>query len=153
MDPVKGEVKVIGAAAPYMAAEFSPDGDYLLVGRLVGPWSHEVAWWRFAREIEVWDEQGELLAGIASLPVADEVPIHGVPERPRSISWRPTAPHSLFWVEGSRPSTAVIPWPKSPIATGSCACVRPLPQNRKRSSGPNTGSSPGATPGEPNKER
>jgi dipeptidyl aminopeptidase/acylaminoacyl peptidase len=98
-DPAAGKVKVIGKPAPYTTAEFSPDSKYLLVKRLVAPWSHEVAWWRFASEIEVWNDKGELVAKIASLPVADEVPIHGVPLGPRSVSWRPTAPHTLFWVE------------------------------------------------------
>ncbi len=99
LDPATLEVEVIGAPAPYTTASFSPDGRYLLVERLVGPWSHEVAWWRFASEIEVWDDEGELVASVASLPVADEVPIHGVPLGPRSVAWRPTAPHTLFWVE------------------------------------------------------
>jgi dipeptidyl aminopeptidase/acylaminoacyl peptidase len=99
VEPATGRVKVVGAPAPYYSAEFSPDGEYLLVEYLVGPWSHEVAWWRFASEIEVWNDQGELVANIASLPVADNVPTHGVPLGPRSISWRPTAPHTLFWVE------------------------------------------------------
>jgi dipeptidyl aminopeptidase/acylaminoacyl peptidase len=99
VDPATGRVEVIGAPAPYRTAAFSPDGEYLLIERLVGPWSHEVAWWRFAHEIEVWNADGDLVASIASLPVADEVPIHGVPLGPRSVAWRPTAPHSLFWVE------------------------------------------------------
>jgi dipeptidyl aminopeptidase/acylaminoacyl peptidase len=99
VDPGSGAVEVIGASAPYTTAEFSPDGEYLLIERLVGPWSHEVAWWRFAHEIEVWNDEGDLVASIASLPVADAVPTHGVPLGPRSVSWRPTAPHSLFWIE------------------------------------------------------
>jgi dipeptidyl aminopeptidase/acylaminoacyl peptidase len=99
LDPATLEVEVIGAPAPYTTASFSPDGRYLLVERLVGPWSHEVAWWRFASEVEVWDNEGEMVASVASLPVADEVPIHGVPLGPRSVAWRPTAPHTLFWVE------------------------------------------------------
>jgi len=99
IDPATGKVNVVGEPAPYITAEFSPDGKYLLIERLVGPWSHEVAWWRFASEIAVWNDKGELEASIASLPVADEVPVHGVPLGPRSVSWRPTAPHTLYWVE------------------------------------------------------
>jgi dipeptidyl aminopeptidase/acylaminoacyl peptidase len=99
VDPATGKMNVVGKPAPYTTAEFSPDGMYLLVERLIGPWSHEVAWWRFASKIEVWNEKGELVANIASLPLADEVPVHGVPLGPRSVSWRPTAPHTLFWVE------------------------------------------------------
>ena len=110
VDPATGKVKVVGGPAPYTTAEFSPDGEYLLVERLVVPWSHEVTWWRFASEIEVWNDKDELVANIASLPVADEVPVHGEPLGPRSVSWRPTAPHTLFWVEaldGGDPVTEV----------------------------------------------
>ena len=99
VDPATGEVKVVGAPAPYATAEFSPDGEYLLVERLIGPWSHEVAWWRFASEIEVRNREGELVANIASLPLANEVPIHGVPLGPRSVAWRPNTDHTLFWVD------------------------------------------------------
>jgi dipeptidyl aminopeptidase/acylaminoacyl peptidase len=99
IDPATGEIEVVGAPDLYTTAEFSPDGEYLLIERLVGPWSHEVAWWRFASEMEVWNDEGEVVANIASLPLAAEVPIHGVALGPRSISWRPTAPHTLFWVE------------------------------------------------------
>jgi len=99
VDPATGKVKVVGAPAPYITAEFSPDGRYLLVERLIGPWSHEVTWWRFATEIEVWNDEGDLVANIASLPLANEVPIHGVPLGPRSVAWRPTTSHTLFWVE------------------------------------------------------
>jgi dipeptidyl aminopeptidase/acylaminoacyl peptidase len=99
VNPATGETEVLGEAAPYIASRFSPDGKYILVQRLVEPWSHEVTWWRFAREIEVWDENGEPVATVASLPLADEVPTHGVHEGPRSVSWRSTAPHTLFWVE------------------------------------------------------
>jgi len=99
VDPRRSRVRVIGESAPYIGSEFSPDGQYLLVQRLVEPWSHEVAYWRFSREIEVWNEKGEVVAHVASLPVADAVPIQGVPEGPRSVSWRATAPHTLYWVE------------------------------------------------------
>ena len=99
VDMAKGEVKTVGKPALYAMVDFSPDGSFLLVERLVGPWSHEVPWWRFASEIEVWDDKGMPVASIASLPLADEVPIHGVALGPRDISWRATAPHTLFWVE------------------------------------------------------
>lgn len=98
-DPGSGAFDLVGEPATYGEVDFSPDGNYILVERLVKPWSHEVAWWRFAREIEVWDNTGERVATVASLPVADAVPVHGVPVGPRSVAWRPTAPHSLFWVE------------------------------------------------------
>ncbi|MBN2409988.1 MAG: S9 family peptidase [Candidatus Aminicenantes bacterium] len=110
LDPDKNEIRILGKPDVYASADFSPDGRFFLVERLVGPWSHEVAWYRFAREIEVWDAQGQLIATVASLPLADQVPTHGVPLGPRGTSWRATAPHTLFWVEaldGGNPVTEV----------------------------------------------
>ncbi len=99
IDPETGSTETIGPPAPYASVDFSPDGEYVLVERLTGPWSHEVAWWRFATDLEIWDRTGSPVAKIASLPLADEVPVHGVRLGPRSVSWQPTAPHTLFWVE------------------------------------------------------
>ena len=99
VDPAKGTLEVLGEPAVFATADFSPDGRFLLVERLVGPWSHEVPWWRFASELEIRDADGKKVATVASLPVADQVPIHGVPLGPRDASWRATAPHELYWVE------------------------------------------------------
>ncbi len=93
------QTQVIGSAASYMYAGISPDGNYLLIERLKKPWSHEVAWWRFANDIEVWNLKGQLVKIIVNQPVANEVPIHGVITGPRYVSWQPTAPHTLFWRE------------------------------------------------------
>ena len=46
----------------------------------------------FAAELEVWNKKGKKVASLASLPVADEVPTHGVRVGPRSVGWRATAP-------------------------------------------------------------
>ncbi len=88
---------VVGPRAAYMWADVSPDGDYLLVERLKGPWSHEVAWWRFAHDIEVWNMDGDLVQTIANHPLANEVPNRGVITGPRYVMWQPTAPHTVFW--------------------------------------------------------
>jgi dipeptidyl aminopeptidase/acylaminoacyl peptidase len=99
VNPGTDQVQVIGQPGIYSNAEFSPDGKFLLVERLMPPWSHEVAWWRFAQEIEIWDRSGALVAKVASLPLADQVPVHGEPLGPRSIAWRPTHAHQLYWIE------------------------------------------------------
>lgn len=91
--------EVVGPAASYVYAGVSPDGNYLLVERLKKPWSHEVAWWRFANDSEVWDLNGKLVKTIVNQPIANEVPVQGVITGARRISWQPTAPHTLFWME------------------------------------------------------
>jgi len=93
------QTQVIGPSATYMSSEVSPDGKYLLVERLKKPWSHEVAWWRFANDIEVWDLEGNLVKTVINQPIANEVPIHGVMTGPRNVSWQPTTAHTLFWTE------------------------------------------------------
>ncbi len=99
VDPGRGKVDVLGAPALYASADMSPDGKYLLVERLTGELSHEVSWWRFPSELEVWTKKGKLVATVHRYPLLDQVPVHGVHLGPRSVSWRPTAPHTLFWVE------------------------------------------------------
>jgi len=99
VEPQAGTLRSLGEPAVFAGADYSPDGNFLLVERLVGPWSHAVPWWRFASELEVWDAGGTRVATIASLPLADQVPIHGVPLGPRGPSWRATAPHQIYWLE------------------------------------------------------
>jgi dipeptidyl aminopeptidase/acylaminoacyl peptidase len=91
--------QVVGPVASYSYADVSPDGKYLLVERLKKPWSHDVAWWRFANDAEVWDLKGKLVKTIVSQPVADQVPVQGEITGPRNISWQPTASHTLYWQE------------------------------------------------------
>ena len=92
-------IKKIGKPEVYTFVDFSPDGNYILATKLTGPWPHDVAWWRFAREIEVWDNSGKLVAKVASTPVANEVPTRGVPIGPRTIYWSPKENSSLYWIE------------------------------------------------------
>lgn len=99
VNPVNGDIMTLGEPAVYTTADFSPDGSFLLVAYLVGPWSHAVRLNRFPSELEVWDSNAEVVAKIASLPLADEVPNQGVRLGPRGTSWRATAPHTLYWVE------------------------------------------------------
>lgn len=99
IEPRRDRRTPLGEPAPYSEVSPSPDGKYILVSRLVAPWSHAVPWWRFATEVEMWNARGRLLTTLASMPVADEVPIHGVTEGPRMISWQATAPHTLVWTE------------------------------------------------------
>jgi dipeptidyl aminopeptidase/acylaminoacyl peptidase len=88
-----GEPAVIRSAAP------SPDGRYFLIVRNHRPYSYLLPAWAFPQEIEVWDRRGKVVYRVASLPLAEHVPIEGVPTGPRQGQWRPTAPAALVWVE------------------------------------------------------
>ncbi|MFD0964658.1 alpha/beta hydrolase family protein [Pseudofulvibacter geojedonensis] len=97
--PKTNQLTTIGQPDYYNTVSYSPDGNYILVSKLKGPWPHDVAYWRFAKDIEVWDKNGKFITNIASLPVANQVPVHGVAKGPRTVMWCPIKDNTLYWVE------------------------------------------------------
>ena len=77
----------------------SPDGQHLLVTRAHRPFSYLFPDSAFPKDLEVWDTKGKLVHKVASLPLADQVPIDGVITGPRSVRWRPNEPATLVWVK------------------------------------------------------
>ncbi|WP_233353450.1 hypothetical protein, partial [Vibrio cholerae] len=53
----------------------------------------------FPKEVEVWSSQGRLVHKLASLPLADAIPIEGGRTGPRDYRWRPDEPATLVWAE------------------------------------------------------
>lgn len=99
LEPETGAAHPLGEPGLIYGYDPSPDGRYLLVARLERPFSHRVPWELFARTVEVWDWEGRVVARVAELPIADEVPRQGVPVGPRSIGWQANRPASLVWTE------------------------------------------------------
>ena len=92
----------VGKAGNIENVDPSPDGQNLLVATLHRPYSYVTTAERFPREIEVWNIGRRTAATstpIASIPLTDRVPVHGVPLGPRDFSWRPTDPATLIWAE------------------------------------------------------
>ncbi|HEY5944635.1 MAG TPA: prolyl oligopeptidase family serine peptidase [Kofleriaceae bacterium] len=98
VDSSTGAITPLGKPAVFSDLDTAPDGDHILVTRIVKPYSYTVTYGRFAHEIEVWDRAGASTS-IAKLPIADHVPIHGVPTGPRDHAWRSTEPATLVWAE------------------------------------------------------
>jgi len=99
VDSAAGTSRAIGDAAIFQFADASPDGQHLLITRLHKPFSYLFTDSEFPKEIEVWDTKGKLVYKVASLPLADQVPIDGVITGPRSVRWRPDEPATLVWVK------------------------------------------------------
>ena len=99
VDAVDGALEPVGEPAVYTDLEPSPDGEYLLVERVHGPWSYLVPVSGFPLSIEIWTRSGEPVRVLADLPTADDVPIRGVRTGPRSLHWRPLEPATLVWTE------------------------------------------------------
>lgn len=92
----------IGKPGIYESVDLAPDGQHLLVTTLHKPYSYVTTYERFPKEVDVWSGLTAAKINsqhIASLPLADRVPIHGVPLGPRDFSWRMLEPATLNWAE------------------------------------------------------
>jgi len=99
IDTATGKMSVTGRPGIFVTAKPSPDGQYLLVARLERPYSNLHPFADFPTQVEVWNKNAGKVKAIASLPLADRVPIDGVRTGPRGYQWLPTPRASLVWVE------------------------------------------------------
>jgi dipeptidyl aminopeptidase/acylaminoacyl peptidase len=99
IDAATGAVTRIGKPASFTEVAAAPDGNHLLVAAIRKPYSYVVTADRFAHDVEVWDRGGHVVRALAQLPIADRVPVRGVPTGPRNFSWRRTEPATLIWAE------------------------------------------------------
>jgi len=99
VDSSSGKISTIGKPAIIQSADAAPDGQHLLVATVHRPFSYLYTDSSFPRNVEVWDTKGRVVYKLASLPLADQVPIDGVITGPRFYRWRPTEPATLTWVK------------------------------------------------------
>jgi dipeptidyl aminopeptidase/acylaminoacyl peptidase len=99
VDAASGQRSPVGTPAIFETMLPSPDGNYVLVGRIHRPYSWLVPYTNFPAAIEVWDRKGAVVKQIADLPLADVVPNGGVLPGPRSYQWQPVAPATIVWAE------------------------------------------------------
>jgi dipeptidyl aminopeptidase/acylaminoacyl peptidase len=102
VDAATAAITPVGKPANYDELDPAPDGQHVLVTAIHKPYSYVTTYDRFPKEVEVWDvsQRAHVLTHtVASLPLADRVPIHGVPLGPREFSWRATEPATLVWAE------------------------------------------------------
>jgi dipeptidyl aminopeptidase/acylaminoacyl peptidase len=102
IDADHGAITPLGKPAKFESLDPAPDGKHLLVTAIHKPYSYVTTYDRFPQEVEVWDISNRakpLVHTVASLPLADRVPVHGVPLGPRDFSWRATEPATLVWAE------------------------------------------------------
>jgi dipeptidyl aminopeptidase/acylaminoacyl peptidase len=99
VDFASGKVTLLGKPALYTELSPAPGGQYILVQWIHRPYSYLTTYYRFPKEVEVWDRRGKPVHKMASLPLTDRVPIWGVPTGPRDFEWRATEPATLTWAE------------------------------------------------------
>lgn len=99
VDAETGRATPLGQPAIFETINPAPDGQHILVARLHRPYSYLLPYEYFPKDVEVWDRNAKVVYKLASLPLADQVPIEGVPTGPRAYHWRPTTPTTLVWAE------------------------------------------------------
>ena len=95
-------VTLVGKPGNYESLSPAPDGQHILVTTIHKPYSYVTTYDRFPMEVEVWNisELSKVqVHTVASLPLADRVPISGVPTGPRDFDWCATEPATLVWAE------------------------------------------------------
>src|SRR5436305_6812571 len=94
-----GKAVPLGKSALYTRLDASPDGKHVLAVRIHRPYSYLLPFNDFPKDVEVWDAAGKLEFKLASLPLAEHVPIEGVLTGPRDYEWIPSEPATLVWAE------------------------------------------------------
>jgi dipeptidyl aminopeptidase/acylaminoacyl peptidase len=110
IDAASGKTTTLGKPAIFTMARPSPDEKHLMVGRLHKPYSYQLPGSSFPHEVEVWDRAAKVEYKVASIPLAERVPIGGVRTGPRSYEWLPEKSATLLWVEaldGGNPKETV----------------------------------------------
>jgi dipeptidyl aminopeptidase/acylaminoacyl peptidase len=99
VDIATGSVKKVGKPAIYTGVNMAPDGIHVIVDTINKPYSYITTYDRFGKDVGILDVQKNDVTKIATLPMHDRVPVHGVPTGPRGFNWRDTEPATLYWVE------------------------------------------------------
>ncbi|MBB5941366.1 prolyl oligopeptidase family serine peptidase [Xanthomonas sp. 3307] len=99
VDAASGKLRTIAKPAVYSVVDGAPDGRHVRVERLQRPYSYVTTYGRFAHDVTVLDLADGSERVLANLPVADRVPVHGVPTGPRAYGWRSNQPATLVWAE------------------------------------------------------
>ncbi len=98
---LNGDYSHVGNPGLFQSVQPSPDGKFLLVDRLVEPWSDMVTEDRFAYRWEVWTVVEGFLKTVASAPLGEDMPSNNSAVRSgaRDGRWRSDKPATLVWVE------------------------------------------------------
>lgn len=99
---LQGGITPLGQPGVYRSASFSPDGNYLLVQKVVRPYSYLVPAQSFPYEVSIWDSSNAReVKRLFNYPLNEAANLSrdGVSTDPRMYSWRPDQAATLYWVQ------------------------------------------------------
>ncbi len=99
LDIATNKTTPMGKPAIFQAVTPSPDGKDFLIERVHKPYSYLHPYNDFPREVEIWDRNAKVAFKVASLGLADRVPIEGVRPGPRNYQWKTGDAATMMWVE------------------------------------------------------
>jgi dipeptidyl aminopeptidase/acylaminoacyl peptidase len=99
VDIPSGAFRKVGKPGIYSTVDVAPDGTHVLVDAIKRPYSYVTTYDRFPHTVSVLDAAKNEERELASLPLADRVPVHGVPTGPRDFEWRQNEPATILWAE------------------------------------------------------
>lgn len=101
LDLETDKIRPLGVEGIINGFTTSPDGNYILLSRILQPFSYHVPCGRFPFEVLVYTKAGTFLKRIADVPLAETIPqgFGAVRKGMRAVSWRPDKPATLAWVE------------------------------------------------------
>ena len=94
-----GASRAVGKPGLYARIEAFGTQGRLLTERLVPPFSYQVGWNDFARQVELLDASGALLRDLGRIKLREEVAVGGVVTGPRQFWASPLADAAVLWVE------------------------------------------------------
>ncbi|MFZ4263368.1 alpha/beta hydrolase family protein [Sphingobacterium sp. HJSM2_6] len=92
--------KPIGVKGVFSKVDYSPNGAFILVQRVVRPYSYLVPIPLFPQEISIYTSAGQLVKTVYTQPLADNLPssFDAVIEGPRSFDWRKDKPAEILYI-------------------------------------------------------
>lgn len=134
VDTATGTKRLVGKPALYTELDVAPDGAHVIVDQVKRPYSYVTTYDRFPHEVAVWDVTTADGAArkLASLPLSDRVPVHGVPTGPREFNWRQNETATLIWAEAldggdwkvTVPARDKVMMQKAPFSTPAAEVTR-----------------------------
>ncbi len=89
VNTASGSTHLFGKPGIYTRVTPSPDNKHLLVKEIHRPFSYQLTAYEFPEEVEVWNRSAQVEYRVASLPMADHIPLAGVRTGPRDVDWLP----------------------------------------------------------------
>lgn len=96
-----GIESAVGKPGIYLSQSPSPDARYILTKEIQRPYSYLVPASLFPQSVDVVTAAGALVKHVASIPLADNIPIgfSSAIKGPRSHTWRNDVASTLYWAE------------------------------------------------------